>query len=132
MVLYIHQQTPSNGFSLIELLCVLSLVGLLTTLAYPSYTKHLAHARRIDGQSALLDLATRLEAHHMHQNTYEHLKPNTSTSPGGWYQLKIIRATKNNYILEASAIGPQAKLDSQCKSLTLDANGHEGPQASCW
>jgi type IV pilus assembly protein PilE len=130
-----------NGFSLIELLCVLGLIGLLATLAYPSYTKHLVRTRRLDGQTALLNLATRLEQYHTRTGTYKTATLATGkktdvlsqlTSPGGYYQLKITDATQTHYQLETIPMGPQAKFDTECKRLTLDSNGHEGQNPICW
>ncbi len=122
-----------NGFSLIELLCVLSLIGLLSMFAYPNYTKHLAHARRIDGQTALLDLATRLEQYHTQTGNYQTATLATgkktdvlslSTSAAGQYQLKIVQATEDYYALEATPIGVQP--NKQQARLTLDSHGKEG------
>ena len=130
-----------NGFSLIELLCVLGLIGLLSTFAYPNYTQHLTRARRLDSISALLDLAARLEQYHLHHNTYHTatLGMNQSTdilhqtiTPAGWYQLRITKATQTEYQLEAIPINAQAKRDRQCPRLTLDSQGHEGENSVCW
>ena len=119
-----------NGFSLIELLCVLGLIGLLTTFAYPRYTKHLTHAKRIDGRSALFDLAARLEQYHLHTGTYQTATLGTgkttdvlsqALSPGGWYQLNITQATQTYYALEAIPKNAHEKL----ACLMLDANGNE-------
>jgi type IV pilus assembly protein PilE len=124
------REITKNGFSLIELLCVLGLVGLLTALAYPSYNKHLMHARRLDGMSALLDLATRLEQYHLQTGTYQtatlgaHKTTdvlNQTFSPGGWYQLRITQATQTYYALTATPIKSYPK----AADLMLDANGLE-------
>ncbi|MCH9689586.1 MAG: prepilin-type N-terminal cleavage/methylation domain-containing protein [Gammaproteobacteria bacterium] len=121
-----------NGFSLIELMCVLGLIALLTTFAYPNYTRYLVHARHIDAQSALLDLATRLEQYHCRAHTYQTATLGTgqstdvlsqNISPGGHYQLHITKATASYYALEAIPIGPQARLDKQHPHFKLDANG---------
>jgi type IV pilus assembly protein PilE len=119
-----------NGFSLIEMLCVLGLIGLLTTFAYPSYTKHLLHAKQIDGRSALLDLAARLEQYHQQAGTYQTATLGTGKitdllslrdSPGGWYELQITEATEHYYALEATPKSIKEKLPR----LMLDANGYE-------
>ncbi|MDF1678222.1 MAG: type IV pilin protein [Legionellaceae bacterium] len=129
-----------DGFSLIELLCVLTIVGLLATFAYPSYTQHLTRTQRIDGQTALLDLATRLEQYYTHAHTYKTATLgtgkitdvlNTQLSPNKHYILNII-ATHHGYQLTATATGVQAIRDTQCKKLTLNARGEEGPHPTCW
>lgn len=60
----------SAGFSLVELLAVLALLGILTATAYPAYTEQLRQSRRVEGMSALLELATRLEGYRADHGTY--------------------------------------------------------------
>lgn len=129
-----------NGFSLIELLLVLGLIALLATFAYPSYNKHLIRTKRLDGQTALLDLAARLEQYHQHTGTYQTATLATgkktdvlhqNTSSLGYYQLKILYATEDEYQLEAVALGIQAKQDNLCAHLILNHLGHQTEKA-CW
>lgn len=120
-----------NGFSLIELLCVLGLIALLSTLTYPNYTQHLARARRLEAISALLDLATRLEQHHQKYHTYQNFTAPPAT-PNGLYQLHITQANQQHYQLEAIALNRQAKLDAKCAHLTLNSTGHTGENSTCW
>jgi type IV pilus assembly protein PilE len=105
-----------NGFSLIELMLVLGIIGVLSALAYPNYMHYLTDARRLDGQTALLDLAVRLERH----------QPPQISSPGGWYALQIEHVDKNTYQLKAIPQTSQAKHDIRCQTLTLNSNGLEG------
>ena len=125
----------SNGFSLIELLIVLAIVSILSAIVYPSYRSHITHAHRIDGQTALLDLANRMERYYLEHNTYQtatigHNKiTNVLTSPlseGGWYSLSISEATNDTYVLQATPIGTQATNDTLCQSLTLTSSGIKG------
>ena len=123
-----------NGFSLIELMFVLGIIGVLSTLAYPNYMHHLTQARRLDGQTALLDLAIRLER----QETPKAL------SPGGWYALQIEYIEDKAYQLKAIPQASQAMRDTRCQTLTLHSNGLEGitkgphgliptgPVDTCW
>ncbi len=141
-----------KGFSLIELLIVMVIVGILTTIAYPSYKDYVARARRSDGQSALLDLASRLERFYSEHNTYQTATIATgsstdilskTTSPENWYTLSITSATANAYALQATPTGAQGTTDTKCQSLTFNnlgvkgvasgpAGAPTGTVANCW
>lgn len=49
------------GFSLIELIIVVAILGILATIAYPSYREHVRRAHRLAAQEFLLDVAQRQE-----------------------------------------------------------------------
>lgn len=115
----------SNGFSLIELLVVLSIIATLVTLAYPSYQQYLIQSRRTDGQSALLDLATRMERYYAENNTYDAAPLSTPTSPGTWYQLSITAQDDVSFSLQATPQGAQSA-DTICQSLTFNHTGEKG------
>ncbi len=145
------KQNPT-GFNLIELLIVMAITGILTLLAYPSYQNYITRARRSEGQTALIDLATRMEQYDFDHNTYQSATIGKKgpddilsqpTSPEKGYTLSITHATQNSYTLQATPIGPQGKTDTRCQSLTLDnwgvkgiTTGPAGPptgsQEQCW
>lgn len=129
-----------NGYSLIELVIVMVISSILLCFAIPTCQHHLTHVRRIDGQTALYDLATRMEHYYSEHDTYESAtiakaKPtdvlSQATSPEHWYTLSIIQATTDGYRLKAVPINEQAANDLECQELTLDSSGVRGAQ-SCW
>lgn len=115
----------NKGFTFIELILVLAILGILAAIAYPGYQNYITRARRSDGQMALLDLANRLERyyaeHHSYKNAADVIRLNTS--PEGWYSLSIASATDSDYVLQAKAIGAQANHDSQYQTLSLTSSG---------
>ena len=140
-----------KGFSLMELLIVLVIMGVLSLFAYPNYNDYIMRAHRSDGQVALFDLANRMEQYYFERNTYHTATIgggstfdvlSNNTSPDGWYKLSI-NASASAYTLQATPTGSQASRDSRCQSLTLTNLGKKaiaigpagtptGPAAECW
>lgn len=109
-----------NGFSLIELSVVLFIVALLASFAYPSYQQFVIKSRRIDGQTALLKLATQMEIYYSQHHSYLGATigsgkitdvADSNQSPDHCYQLSIKEQSENTYTLEARALGKQALED---------------------
>ena len=48
-----------RGFTLIELMIAVAVVGILAAIAYPSYQKYLIKSRRASAQATLMDIAQR-------------------------------------------------------------------------
>ena len=59
-----------NGFSLIELLIVIAIIGILAGIAYPNYQEYVARARRADAKTVLLENAQFLERFYTQNGTY--------------------------------------------------------------
>lgn len=57
----------SRGFTLIELIVVIAIVGILAAIAYPSYVEHVNKVRRAEAQTALVELAARLQEFYIDQ-----------------------------------------------------------------
>ena len=59
-----------TGFTLIELMIVVAIVGILAAIAYPSYTEQVRQSRRSDCEGALTGLASAMERYFTVNNTY--------------------------------------------------------------
>lgn len=70
----------AKGFSLIELMIVVAIVGILAAVALPSYRNHIIKASRIAAQTELLDLASLQEKIFLNSNNYT---PNVTTAYNG-------------------------------------------------
>lgn len=120
----------SSGFHLIELLIVLSIVSLLLSFALPSYNNHLIRARRLQAQTALLALASQLEAYFVLHQSYQgatlaNLKLPEPVVANNHYQLGILEATDSQFSLEAKPQGTQAHDDARCGNLLLYSSGEK-------
>lgn len=156
-----RRQSPSAGFTLIELMVAVVVAIILVSIAVPSYTNSVRKSRRTEAKTALLDLASREERFLSTNGAYTNdggnlgLASSTSNTAfqvpvgSGYYNVSVCvgtniptgcgsaqaTATNATYLLVAVPIGTQAK-DTYCGSYTLDntgAQGNTGSQTSgCW
>jgi len=59
------------GFTLVEVLVVMAIVGILSALAYPAYRDHVTRAALMDAVSGLSSLAAQMERHYQDNRSYE-------------------------------------------------------------
>lgn len=129
----------NQGFSLIELMIAIVILGILVAVALPAYEKQVLKSRRSDGHMALLTAAQDLERCKTTSFSYDSCNVITSESESteGFYSLTIANVTAATFELTATPEGPQVN-DSQCMKLLLDQNGVRDASASsdgekdCW
>jgi len=127
------------GFGLVELLVVLAIVGILASIALPTYAGHIARVRRVDGRSVLLQAAQWLERSATATGSYPTgALPAALAARAAPYYVLTSRLTSVSYTLEATPTGAQA--GDRCGTLSLQQTGrreihHAQPDATvdaCW
>jgi type IV pilus assembly protein PilE len=133
---------PARGFTLIELMITVAIVGILAAIAYPSYQNHIIRTQRAAAKACASEYATFMERYYTTNLTYVGAAPgNLACAAQGnldqRYTFAVGSLARRTYTVTATAIGAQATQDTDCGNLTLDqagvrgASGTKGP-AYCW
>lgn len=134
------------GFSLIELMIAVAIVGILAMVAYPSYQQYIRRGNRADAHALLQAAQLAQEKYRLGNTTYASttaaLKPacpesGQCFSARGHYELQAPSGVSGSaYTLTAKAFSDIQKGDeSTCQTITLTVTGgvtSYGPDAKCW
>jgi len=115
-----------GGFTLLEVLIVVAILGIVSALAYNSYTRQADDSRRSDAASMLVNAAQHLERCFTRFHAYDHEDCNDlpDESPGGHYRLDSSGVDANTFTVRAIPQGVQAERDAdRCAFLELDHTG---------
>ncbi len=121
----------NSAFSLLELLIVIAIIGVLASITYPAYTKHIAHVNQHRATLLLLEIANQLEEQHSILGTYKNVSLETlliQPNPPLPYQFELSTVSDNNFTLKAIPNDIQQSLNT-CGILWL--NSTETTSVSC-
>ena len=111
---------PSSGFSLIELMIVVAIVGILAAIAYPAYTEQTIRGRQSDGQVMLLEVMQAQERFYSQNQAY------TTDLTALGYAVANPESQGDFYSIAAAAC-PGSTV-AQCVLLTATAQGAQAGQ----
>ncbi|MCP4275818.1 MAG: type IV pilin protein [Gammaproteobacteria bacterium] len=130
-----------RGFTLIELMIVVVIIGILSAIAFPSYMDYVRASRRNDGQTHLLDAAQKMELYYARNASYSTALGDSNieaTSEEGYYNGFAITAgatgIASSYVLTITATGEQVKdtVDGYRISSTGQKERNEGGWTDGW
>jgi len=124
-----------RGFTLVELMIVVAIVGIIASVAYPSYQDHVRRTHRSAAKACMMEHAQFLERYYTTNMTYVDAAPDLACRTNGnlnqRYTIAVGNLGGNTYRVTATPRGDQTA--DECGTLTLDQTGARGAAgAQCW
>lgn len=155
MMMSFLNKRANRGFTLIELMIVVAIIGILAAIAYPNYQEYIRNAKRADAETALMELAHFMERYYTANGRYVDSSGNALVLPfseapkdGSSKSYDLAFATRDvdgdgdtdeptasKYVIEAIPKGTMA--NDVCGILTLAHTGAKGQDedatlSQCW
>tara|TARA_B110000858_G_scaffold198483_2_gene265565 strand:+ start:13738 stop:14172 length:435 start_codon:yes stop_codon:yes gene_type:complete len=141
------KQRKQNGFTLLEILIVVAIIGILSSIALPAYQNSVLRAGRAEAKTELLQVASDQERYFSNFNTYvdDALPLNSPvvadrdrTTQNGFYAISVAAcgggAITNCFLATATAQNDQTA--DSCTTLTISDTGARGATGDttneCW
>jgi type IV pilus assembly protein PilE len=139
-----QNKRAQTGFTLIELMIVVAIIGILAAIAYPGYIDYITKANRTAAAAYITSLTSKQQQYMLdarqYATTLTELGETVPTDVSNHYNVTVDTDnsdTPPSYVFSAAPTGLQATRDTKCGILTIDAAGNKTESgtstvAECW
>lgn len=131
-----------QGFTLIEMLITIAIIGILAAIMVPSYNSQTMKSRRTDAKIALAEAVKNLERCYVTHNQYNNASCATYPANGskmvvsseGHYKIVATTLNETTYTITAQPLASSPQInDSHCKNFTVNSQGQKtATNNDCW
>lgn len=131
------KRKKSFGFTLVEVLITVAIIGILSSVAYPSYVDYVVRANRSEGLRELVRIANLQEQYYVDNRSYTALMTDLGLdadpflTENSHYSIDAT-VVDDTFTLVATAKGTQALKDTSCGTISITNTGKKTPVSICW
>ncbi len=151
---HVNPRRQSRGFTLIELMITVAIIGILASIAYPAYNDSILKGRRAEGRTALTELMQQQERYATQRNTYlafsnsagttspatasstfKVFSGNTAANSAYWLSAETCDAPNNAIRDCVKLVARPVRSDPKAGDLWVTSTGQKGCTTSasiCW